>query len=295
MEVDPNIKPGVYLGIPNDAYHAGPGISKSGLWTIHTQTPAHYKFPPPKDDESTTAKANKDFGTAAHIAILEPEDFEKRVMRGPEDRRGNKWTDAVDYCKSEGKTLLIASAYDEVLAIRDAVHANSYINGIMTGGKRMVEASAYWTDPVTGRRCRCRPDLWRDDLGVMLDLKTATSAHPDPFSRAVINYGYHAQEAFYSDGWDQAFADGAPISRGVAGFLFLAWEKKSPYACALYELPPSIVEEGRVIMRKALDRYHECETAGEWPGYASGVQELSFKRWHYTEIDAPDALDSEAA
>ena len=286
--VDPNIKRGIYQGIPNEAYHAGPGISKSGLWTIHTKTPAHFKFPPPRDEETTAKKANKDFGTAAHVAILEPEDFEARVMRGPEDRRGNKWTDAVEYCRLENKTLLVQSAYDQVLAIRDAVHANSYINGILTGGKRMVEASGYWIDRKTGRLCRCRPDLWREDIGVMVDLKTALSARPDDFARSVVNYGYHAQEPFYSDGWGE-------LGKTVNGFLFLAWEKESPYACGLYELPPSIVEEGRQIMRKALDRYAECEKSGTWPGYPEGVQELSFKRWHYTEIEAPDALDSEAA
>lgn len=289
MEVDPDIKPGIYQGIPNEAYHAGPGISKSGLWIIHEKTPAHYKFPPPRDEETTQKKATRDFGTAAHIAILEPADFEDRVMRGPADRRGNKWTDAVEACGISHQTLLVSDAYDQVLAIRDAVHANSYISGILTGGKSMVEASGYWRDATTGRLCRCRPDLVRTDIGVMVDLKTARSARADDFARAVVKYGYHAQEPFYSDGWE--IASGASMN----GFLFLAWEKESPYACALYELPPSIVEEGRVIMRKALDRYSECVKTNAWPGYADGVQELSFKRWAYTEIEAPDALDDEAA
>lgn len=289
------MKPGIYENIENEAYHAGPGISKSGLWTIHTKSPAHYKFPPAKDEESTVARANKDFGTAAHIAILEPETFEQRVMRGPEDRRGNKWTDAVDFCKSEGKTLLVAKAYDEVLAIRDAIHAGSYINGIITGGKAAYEASGYWIDPITGKLCRCRPDLFRVDLGVIIDLKTTESARPDDFARSVVNYGYHAQEAFYTDGWDAAMTAVSAAAEPMQGFLFLAWEKKSPYASALYELPPSIVEEGRVIMRKALDRYAECDNSGKWPGYAAGVQELQFKRWHYTEVEAPDAIDQEAA
>jgi len=283
----PAVKPGIYLKLDNEAYHGGPGISKSGLWTIHTQTPAHFRYPPEKE-ESTQATAAKDFGTAAHIAILEPNDFEERVMRGPADRRGNKWTDAAEYCSAEGKTLLVAAAYDDVLAIRDAVHADAWINSIITGGDRMVEASGYWIDEETGELCRCRPDLYREDLGIIVDLKSTASAHPDAFARSVTNYGYHAQEAFYSDGW-------RALGKPVEGFVFLAWEKKAPYAKAVYELPPSIVEEGRAAARSALATYAHCRRANEWPGYGDGVQELSFKRWAYRLTEAPNALDEEIA
>jgi exodeoxyribonuclease VIII len=288
QSVDPNIKPGIYQGIPNEAYHAGPGASKSGLWTLETQSPAHYKFPPEKDEESTQARAAKDFGTAAHIAILEPNKFEAAVYRGPDDRRGNKWKDAEEACKLDGRTLLIASQYDQVLAMRDAVHADAWINSIITGGKPMIEASGYWIDPETKELCRCRPDLYRPDLGIILDLKSTLSAHPDAFARSVINYGYHAQEAFYSDGWHQ-------LGQKVEGFVFLAWEKKSPYAKAVYELPPAIVDEGRAIMRKALGTYNECRKANRWHGYSDGVTELSFKAWNYRLTQAPSALDEEAA
>lgn len=288
VAIPKGFKPGVYHGVANETYHSGPGASKSGLWTLETQSPAHYKFPPDKDEDSTQAKANRDFGTAAHIAILEPEDFEKRVFRGPVDRRGNKWTDAEEFCKSEGKTLLVASAYDEVLAMRDAVHADAWVNSIITGGKPEVEASGYWIDEETGMVCRCRPDLYRADLGIIVDLKSALSAHPDAFARSVINYGYHAQEAFYSDGW-------RALDRNVEGFVFLAWEKKSPYAFGVYELPPSIVEEGRAVMRKALNTYAECFKANHWPAYGAGVQELSFKRWSYRLTEAPNGMDGEEA
>lgn len=284
------MKPGVYLKLSNEDYHAGPGASKSGLWTIDQQSPAHYKFPPPRDEESTQAIAAKDFGTASHIAILEPERFEQAVYRGPEDRRGNKWKDADEYCRIEGKTLLIASAYDNVLAIRDAIHADPWLNGIITGGGKQTvrEASGYWIDKETGELCRCRPDLYRRDLKTILDVKSAASAHPDAFARSVINYGYHAQEAFYSDGW-------RACGQNVEAFAFLVWEKKSPFAFAVYELPPPIVEEGRAIMRKALNTYAACKKANRWPAYSEGVQELSFKRWHYRETEAPSALDDEIA
>lgn len=268
------MKPGIYPDISNDAYHAGPGISKSGLWTIHTKTPAHYRFAE-RDDNPVF-----DLGTAIHTAILEPEKYEATVFKGPADRRGNKWTDAVAEATNLGKLLLTAGDYEAALVVRDAVHADAWVNAIITQGNPLVENSAYAVDEVTGVLRRCRPDLHRTDLGVMLDVKSSVSAHPDDFARSVINYGYHAQEAFYTDTFRDA-------GGSIDAFCFLVVEKKAPFAFAIYELPPSIVDEGRVIMRKALDTYAECERTGSWPAYGGGVQELSFKRWAYRETEAP--------
>ncbi len=272
--------PGIYPGISNEAYHAGPGVSKSGLWTIYTQTPAHYKYPPEVEEVSTQTQAIRDFGQASHVAILEPERFEAAVFKGPINRMGSNWKDAKAEATNTGRICLTAGDYDDVLAIRDGVHANARINAIITGGKPEVEHSGFWIDPITGQLCRCRPDLYRADLKLMLDLKSTQSARPEAFARSVINYGYHAQEAHYSDGYREN-------GREVEGFVFLAWEKKSPYASALYELPPSIVDEGRAIIRSALATYDQCQRANEWPAYGDEVQELSFQRWSYRETEAP--------
>lgn len=282
MTLQPGMKPGVYLKLDNEAYHAGPGVSKSGLWTIETKSPAHYKFGKRKETNAF------DFGDAAHFAILQPNIFEAKVYRGPDDRRGNKWKDAAEACQIDGKLLLTSGDYDGVLAIRDSIHADPWINGIITSSAATVEASGYWIDPVTGELCRCRPDLYRKDLKLILDIKTTVSAHPDAFAKSVVNYGYHAQEAFYTDGWQAC-------GQEVEAFAFLAWEKTEPYAFAVYELPPSIVEEGRAMMRKALDTYADCKAKNRWPAYGEGVQELEFKRWNYRLTAAPDALDEEVA
>lgn len=282
LTVRSDISPGIYHSIPNEAYHAGPGVSKSGLWELHTKSPFHFQFAPREE------KNFFDLGEAGHIAVLEPETLEARVYRGPDDRRGNKWTDAVEYCRIEGKVCLTSKDYDKALMIRDTLHADATIHSLVTGSAAQIEASGYWIDPETGLLCRCRPDLYRPDLGLILDLKTTTNAHPTKFARSVIDYGYHAQEAFYTDGW-------RALGQPVDGFAFIVVEKTDPFAFAIYELPPSIVEEGRARIRQALETYAECKRTDTWPGYGSGVQELSFPRWAYTMIDAPTALDQEAA
>lgn len=263
---------GVHPSIPNDDYHSGPGVSKSGLWSIHTKSPAHFKFAPREE------KNHFAIGEAGHIAVLEPDTFEARVMKGPADRRGNAWKDAQAEANNSDRLLLTEGDYDKALLIRDVIHANALVSAIIRSAHSQIEHSAYWVDEETGVLCRCRPDLYRPDLGLMLDLKTTTDAHPDAFARSVVNYGYHSQEAFYADGL-------RALGQPVAGVLFLAVEKTDPFVFGLYELPPSIVAEGREIMRKSLDVYRACEQADHWPGYCDGVRELSFKRWAYQHTE----------
>jgi exodeoxyribonuclease VIII len=102
-----------------------------------------------------------------------------------------------------------------------------------------------------------------------------------------VNYGYHAQEALYSDGY-------RTLDRNVEGFVFVAFEKKSPYAASVFELPPSIVDEGRAIMRQSLQTYAECQREDQWPAYGDGVMELQFSRWAYKLTPAPSGIGDDA-
>lgn len=158
--------PGVYAGIENEAYHAGPGISKSGLWTIYRKSPAHYRY---AEREESPAF---DFGTACHFAILQPELFEKRVMRGPRDRRGNNWKDVQAEAANSGRLLLIEADYNDALVIRDSLHTDPFLNALIVSPYAQVEHSAFWIDAETGVLCRSRPDLYRADLGVIVDVKS---------------------------------------------------------------------------------------------------------------------------
>lgn len=287
------LKPGAYLGLGNDVYHGGPGISKTGLWTIDTKTPSHFKAPP--KPLTTQAMNTRTFGSALHVAILEPERFETAVFRGPEDRRGNKWTDAEVYCKNQKKILLTASDYEEIQAIRDVVHSNNEINQLVTGGKGVSEMSVYTERLVTISTedepaevkvlCKCRHDRFRLDLDLSIDLKSAEDASEEGFKRAIANYGYHVQDAWYSD--ITSFAAGTSTA-----MCFLAVEKDAPWAAALYEIPPSFFVEGQVRAERALHRYAECLYKNEWPGYPKGVKELRFPRWAYKATTPPE--DAEA-
>lgn len=271
----------ITYNMPIEAYHDHPAISKSGLWTIYTETPRHFRHAPKKQSKAF------DFGQAVDIAILEYDTFEDRVMRGPADRRGNKWEAAQAEATNSGRLLLTAGDFERALMCRDAVHASSYVNRIITGGdaKTNVRQASAFATMGDGLEVKCRPDLARSDLSILLDLKTCRDASPRGFAKAVAEYGYHAQEAWYTDTWQAA--GGFP----VAGFVFLAVESEDPFCASVYELEPSAVDEGRAAMAEAFATYAACMKSNEWPGYPETVQPLALPRWAHKLTAAPNGAE----
>lgn len=258
---------GIVHDLPFEQYLATRGrASKSSLWTLHTRSPAHARI---EKEESNAMK----LGTAIHCAILEPDEFNARFVRGPDDRRGNKWKEAVEDASADGMECLTSGDYDAALACRDALQTDPFIRKL-TGAGTVREVSAFWTDEETGVRLRCRPDAFSPALGIIADLKTTGDARPGEFVRRVGQLGYHMGEAIYSDGWRAA-------GQELAAFVFLAVEPDPPFAHHIFELDPTTVEEGQAVFRAALRTWAECEASGRWPAYPAGVQPLRLNKWDF--------------
>ncbi len=129
--VPDNIQPGIYYDIPNEAYHAGPGVSKSQLDDI-ADTPAIYlwrKNAPVNTEKTKTL----DTGTAFHCRVLEPEEFSKRFIIAPEfNRRTSAGKEEektfLEECARTGRTVLTAEEgrkielmYQSVMALTECI------------------------------------------------------------------------------------------------------------------------------------------------------------------------------
>lgn len=256
--------------LPSGEYHAHPARSKSYLWRLYANTPAYAEFSP-----SETSGA-MDLGTAVHIAALELDRFESGVIRGPDDRRGNKWKDALEEGVAYGRLVLTSGDYDKALRMGESARKIPVVRQLAET-QLLIEASAFWEDAATGVECRCRPDIYCPALELMADLKTSSDASAFAWAKNAANLGYHAQEAWYTDGWQEA-GGGA-----VEGFVFVVIESEYPHLSAAYELAPEAVAEGRMAMAKALAAYKECRDAGVFPGYPDTVQEIDLPAWAYKE------------
>ncbi|EMZ4389462.1 PD-(D/E)XK nuclease-like domain-containing protein, partial [Salmonella enterica] len=158
--VPDDIQPGIYYDIPNEAYHAGPGVSKSQLDDI-ADTPAIYLWRKnaPVDTEKTKSL---DTGTAFHCRILEPEEFSKRFIIAPEfNRRTSAGKEEektfLEECARTGRTVLTAEEGRKIELMYQSVMALP-LGQWLVESAGYAESSVYWEDPETGILCRCRPD-----------------------------------------------------------------------------------------------------------------------------------------
>ena len=265
------MNPGIYDHLSNADYHAALGISKSGLDLID-RSPAHYAARYRDGVESPPTPAMV-FGTAFHMAVLEPAKFAESYVIGPNTKRGTKAWNAFESANL-GKEILKQEDYDKILRMADAVHGHLFARTLLTDGR--AERSVFWNDPETGVLCRIRPDWQRVD-GTLVDLKTTTDARQYAFEKAVANFRYHVQAAFYADGI-QAAALSLGDAKGL-DFCFIAVEKDPPHVVAVYMASAEMVHAGRRQYRENLQRYAECLQKKDWPGYPEEVQIINLPRW----------------
>lgn len=266
------LKDGLYENLASADYHSDSALGSSSLKTLATKTPAHLKGMERKES------ASFDIGTAFHTLILEPAK-EDTIICGGDDRRGNRWKELKAEADFNGNVILTTDDYNKVFTMRDAFMKNAEAMELI-GTVGRSELSLFHTDKQTGVRCKIRPDRINDKLNCMVDLKTALTASPEGFARAVADYGYHIQQAFYLRTWNSHFA-----SKQIENFYFLVIEKEPPFASAIYQLDAFSVMEGHNMVNHGLTLYRQCMTSNVWNGYPAGIQQISIPRYAFKTID----------
>lgn len=287
---------GIVQDLDIDAYHSGPGISKTGLDSIDANPAIYYARHLDPQRPPAGARAGQLEGTLAHCAILEPDEFKARYRMVPADapRRPTEaqWNakspspesvKAMDWWRqwnadTNGATVITADQYETAMRQADSVRKLPEVAEALTRGR--AEVSAYWLDPVTGELCRCRPD-WEHPCGdngvILLDVKTCGDASPAEFARQIARKRYHVQDSFYSDGYSIA------SGKDVMAFVFVAVESEWPYAACALMLDDQGKAQGRAEYRRNLNTYAQCRASGVWPGYSQSIEIVNLPKWAITE------------
>lgn len=265
------IKPGYYRDLSNEAYHKGPGISKSQLDLIH-KSPALFQWSKaaPEDEEKKSAL---NIGDAVHAILLEPHRFDDEFAIGPADAPRNTKAGKEKWEEFEasliGQTVLTADEGRKVMMIRESVMAHPHARWLVEA-EGDAEASIYWNERSTGLLARCRPDKTIPKLGWIADVKT--TADMDKFARSVYDYRYHVQDPFYCDGYAAHFGE------QPAAFVFLVVSTSiecGKYPVRIFTLDLEAKSIGRDTYLEDMATYADCIRTGEW----SGLETLSLPYW----------------
>lgn len=267
-------RPGdIIAGMPNSVYHASDGISKSGLDLV-ARSPAHYRYGPPR-----AASRAMEIGSAMHSALLEPEMFARDyVNSGATDRRSTEYKQAL---KSLGDAdrVLTQGEHDQIAGAVAALWAQDGPR-LLLNSATFREMSVFATDPETGMMVRARPDIVCLFSAVMADLKSTQDARVPAFERAIMNYRYHVQAAYYMDVWEWATGE------RIEEFDILAVESAPPHAAKIYRMDDTAIAEGRRSYREALNIYARCFERDDWPGYENDAPELiGLPDWLVAQIE----------
>jgi hypothetical protein len=252
----PDDPTGFHASIDEQAYHGHQGsLSQSGAKVI-LRSPRHFKH----YLEHPVYKTVFDFGTAAHALVLgvgaeiTVHEYDAEAVKSP--KATNAWKAQQAAVRAAGGVLLLPDEYATVQAMADELSGHTMAARLLSDGE--AEVSAFAVDEPTGVLRRARFD-WLGPA-VLSDYKTAVSSDPNEFLRAAVKLKYHMQAAWYLD-------LAAQLDHPAPAFAFIVQEKEPPYVVTVIELPEELVDRGRDLNRRALERFRDCTDAGLWPGY----------------------------
>lgn len=254
-----------------EEYEAIDAVNWSTLKHL-SKSPQHYLHNLTNPGEDTDAKQR---GRVLHLAVFEPERFQRDVVVYPERRAGKEWQAFA--LKHEGKEIITSRMDDQVRAIADAARRHPMSARYLAGGKAEHTVTWKYRSPpiqhLEGHEFACKGRLdFVSELGAIVDLKSTKDASPTGFAREVLRYEHHVQAAFYQDGLEAMTGARLP-------FLFIAVEAAAPHVVQVYRVPDDVLDLGRERYQQLLAHLNVCRKENRWPGFAETEMELVLPTW----------------
>ena len=255
----------------SEDYHKDKGIGKSRLDAVHKSI-NHFLMPASEPGPALI------LGSALHCAFLEPELFDVLFIKDEKnDKRTveGKTNDKEFQKRAKNKTILTEKQWDIVKEMHESLRKDKLVQNLFQDGE--PEVSLFWDEKDI--RCKARPDWVIDKGRILIDLKTTKDASPEGFTKAIANYRYHVQCAWYSR------AASICYDRVPDQFVFVAVENTDPFNVGVYTLGLASRDEGWQIAEADLRKYKEwLESPPEekHQGYSQEIVQLEIPNWAFS-------------
>lgn len=261
--------------LSDSEYHSSncPGVSRSELNNIRRSS-VYYEYRKTRPLKQTPEML---LGSAVHCIMLEPDKFQERYTKSPKFNLRTKIgrEDYVKFCEINiNKQVLTIEQWRTVREIRDMLNDSSDYQNLMKN--TVKEEAIFWRDEKTGIICKCKPDAYRLDHSLSIDLKTTINCSPVAFQRELVNRCYDMQAAYYLEGLTQL------TKTQFESFVFVAIEKVEPYDFEIYLCDNDTIEIGKDLYRSGLELYsqHVNNSVVTKPRKKT-IKNLSLPGWAY--------------
>lgn len=273
--IDPNYEPRWIENLDPEFYHADKTAVNSSSLKAILRSGFSFKstFIDGQKKEPTPAM---NFGTLAHMAILEGQKFREKYVVMPvfegytqkgelttslnckdvKDKR-DAWLTEMEF---EGRVIVTQEELDKLMRMIDSFMANSDAVKLLSEG--VTEISGYYPDPETGIVCRIRPDFLSFNLNAQVDVKTVASCDIDWFRRKRVEddeFMYPFQMSMYEEG--ASIISKKKIDHAV----WVLIENEPPHECVVVPMEEVYREIGGNQYRTALRKLKKCLTENTWP------------------------------
>lgn len=180
------------------------------------------------------------------------------------DAWGRKWVvDAKDDCLKkrkrkilEGKQLITSPECRLMIEMARSLNQNKSWCQAWKSRVGRPQTIHTWSDPDTGILCKCKTDLETEKC--ILDLKTiGDDASVDNCIKAIGDFEYYTQDAFYSDGVRLATGK-------VKNFCFVFVSREWPHRVRFVDIGEDMREIGRQVNRATLADLKLRRETGDW-------------------------------
>lgn len=206
----------------------------------------------------TPATDSMDLGSVAHdlllgggapVRVIDAADWRSNAARAERNK-----------AREAGQIAILERDYQTAKNMTTALQ-EQHPDWYSTLDEALTEKTFVWRDH-RGVWCRAKIDYYNPSTSLIVDYKTTSNADLSSLERAIYQYQYHQQAAWYLD----AVRNTNPFADDLR-FCFLFQETTAPYLSTMVHLVGSALEWGHEMNQLAVEVWRDCRASGVWPGY----------------------------